>query len=740
MTLFPTTTNDALVWIAENIEAVTEAGYAAGKLSEVLFSRFTASHAQTVFTGPDLSGRPLQVPGATAQVYVNLKRMVQGSQYVIEEAGTRLRFLGPLVAGAEVLVSNFAFAADGSIYFDARHSPEALIALTDEVDAAVDGLALTLSESQDTLTGLVQTAESAVLAAQNAAETAAADAAVALAPAAADAIRAQVATDADRAEAAATTASAVASGRVYTLTDTAGTGAAYTASGPVPADAVDSLVMFTPHVTNTVASPTLAVNGGTVRPLGESGSDTLGVGRLIAGYPYLLRRVSTGAFRLVTDKWLKDQVTSGRAGSLIPLTITGTGNALIGTPPPGFTPVAGDTGIFTVGSINTAASPTITIGSTTWTLQDQAGKAVQPYQLRGASVVLIRFMFSSNARIVGLGEDQAALPSGVDLGTFYTPGRFVLASTPVTDAPSGSAALAFIEVAHWGSYVTQTWRVFGDPASGWTRQILTTSGAKTAWTPLKPAAAVSKFAGKTVVSIGDSISEGTGSDPDGAGYTVKLAEFLGTTVVRGGIGGTCLSDFGGPNYSPFSAVKMAGAIASGDWTTMQTAAQTVFTNLGDDNRPQVNALAAQDWSQELFVLIAFGTNDYTSTVTALGTPGEVSTTTIRGAVNHIVQTILTDRPQLRLGFITPIWRGNFAGSSIDSDTYANAQGFTLAQIAAAIREEAERNHIPVLDNYTRSGLNRFLATSHYSDRTHPNNAGYLVMARSISGWAQAELS
>ena len=185
MTIFPTTTHDALAWIAENIVAVTEAGYAAGALSEVLFSRFTASHAQTVFSGPDLSGRPLQVPGATAQVYVNLKRMIQGSQYVIEANGTRLRFLGPLQGGSEVLVSNFAFAADGSIYFDERHSPAALIALTDEVTAAADNLS-----------GLVQQATSA-------ATTAAQDAAAAVAPAVAEAVRTQVATEADRAEAAA---------------------------------------------------------------------------------------------------------------------------------------------------------------------------------------------------------------------------------------------------------------------------------------------------------------------------------------------------------------------------------------------------------------------------------------------------------------------------------------------------------------------------------------------------------
>ncbi|RAH99185.1 hypothetical protein DLJ53_21810 [Acuticoccus sediminis] len=102
--------------------------------------------------------------------------------------------------------------------------------------------------------------------------------------------------------------------RILVLQDISGTGAAYTATHPDGsfADDDDRVAIFTPHATNTLAGPTLSVNGGPAFPIGESGSDLLGVGRLLAGYPYVLRRVG-GAWRLLTDKWLKNQIDAEAA-------------------------------------------------------------------------------------------------------------------------------------------------------------------------------------------------------------------------------------------------------------------------------------------------------------------------------------------------------------------------------------------------------------------------------------------
>lgn len=98
-------------------------------------------------------------------------------------------------------------------------------------------------------------------------------------------------------------------GRFDQLTGVSGTSTAYTATAPAGfVDAPGAGVIFTPHVTNTTGAPTLSINGGIDRPLGEAGTDALGPERVIAGYPYLLVRTAAGAWRMVTDKWLKERL------------------------------------------------------------------------------------------------------------------------------------------------------------------------------------------------------------------------------------------------------------------------------------------------------------------------------------------------------------------------------------------------------------------------------------------------
>lgn len=428
-----------------------------------------------------------------------------------------------------------------------------------------------------------------------------------------------------------------------------------------------------------------------------------------------------------------------KATSVVPLTITGDANDLIGTPPSGFSPGVGNTVVFTVQATNTRSQPTLKIGSVTVTITNPDGHPIYPGELKAGATIVARFFGGSGtARIVGLTENLGTMPAGIDLATFYASGNYLRAGVAVTDAPVGAGANALIKVEKYGNFVQQTWRDLSDPSVGWVRQISRNSGTKSAWQPLKPTNyATGKFTGARFVCLGDSITEGIG----GAGYVSRLGEMLGVAVTNGGVGGACLSEIGQADYRHFCGVRLADAIATGNWQPVIDGAQATYVARGDDNRPQVAALAALDWSREMFVTFAFGTNDFLWEESQLGTAGQVSRTTIRGAVNYIIHTILTARPNLRLGFSTPIWRGN-AGvyGDIDSDTWANPQGFTLPQMAAAILEEARRNHIPAHDAYNLSAMNRYVATSHYVDKTHPNDAGYGVLARSIAGFALAQMA
>lgn len=91
--------------------------------------------------------------------------------------------------------------------------------------------------------------------------------------------------------------------RVKPLTATAGNGSAYTVTGPEGSDSEGALVLFTPHVTNTVSNPTLAVNGGGARAIRGVGMGTnpTPIGRLAAGVPVLVRR--EGSFWRIVSDW-----------------------------------------------------------------------------------------------------------------------------------------------------------------------------------------------------------------------------------------------------------------------------------------------------------------------------------------------------------------------------------------------------------------------------------------------------
>ena len=155
---FSPTAFDAMHVVADNIDGVVAAGAATNRLSDLLFTRFSAAPNQTLFTGPDLNGRPLFVPGPLAQIYVDGRRLTQTEDYLVEAEGTRVRFTAPLFAGAEVLISSFAFGLGGELYFDPRLSPENLTQIGIDIEAAHALLATGHNAVRAELTGMVTAA------------------------------------------------------------------------------------------------------------------------------------------------------------------------------------------------------------------------------------------------------------------------------------------------------------------------------------------------------------------------------------------------------------------------------------------------------------------------------------------------------------------------------------------------------------------------------------------------------
>ncbi len=110
-----------------------------------------------------------------------------------------------------------------------------------------------------------------------------------------------------------------------------------------------------------------------------------------------------------------------------------------------------------------------------------------------------------------------------------------------------------------------------------------------------------------------------------------------------------------------------------------------------------------------------GTNDYGRNAT-LGELGDTENKTVYGALDVLCNGLINKYPKAFIFFMTPLRRADKVG--------VNASGFTLEDIAKAIKEVCYKYSIPVLDLYEKGGfhIEKEIFRNIYggNDRIHPN--------------------
>lgn len=120
------------------------------------------------------------------------------------------------------------------------------------------------------------------------------------------------------------------------------------------------------------------------------------------------------------------------------------------------------------------------------------------------------------------------------------------------------------------------------------------------------------------------------------------------------------------------------------------------------------------------VLVFGGTNDYGRAVytPTLGTINDSVNTTVYGALNILCDGLITKYPKAFIFLCTPLKRADKTG--------ANGGGYTLEDVANAIREVGLKFGIPVLDLDAKGGFyisnSTFRAQYGGNDKLHPNQA------------------
>lgn len=118
--------------------------------------------------------------------------------------------------------------------------------------------------------------------------------------------------------------------------------------------------------------------------------------------------------------------------------------------------------------------------------------------------------------------------------------------------------------------------------------------------------------------------------------------------------------------------------------------------------------------QSDIISVLGGVNDYNRDL-SLGTISDTDTSTIYGALHASMNYLTTNYPDSFIFYMTP-YKENYSGRHY---TNINSEGYTLEDVANAIKEVAEIYNIPVLDLFNEGNFESVM-NNEDCDGIHPN--------------------
>lgn len=237
---------------------------------------------------------------------------------------------------------------------------------------------------------------------------------------------------------------------------------------------------------------------------------------------------------------------------------------------------------------------------------------------------------------------------------------------------------------------------------------------------------INPLKGKNIVMFGDSNTE-LGNYPE------LVAQTLGANVVKAGFYGCRMAEHSGNTYmNNQSMQKMVEFIQQKDFSELVQSTEDYFASGGRDYRPQAQRLNAVDWDTVDLITIFFGGNDFGS-ANPIGSDSDMTGSTFKGAINKIIKGINETIPNARVIFIAPMFRSRiYSTAGENSDDNPNTAGVYFKDYINAITGVTKLNHIPSINLHDLSGINRYNSDNFLIDGKHPNDKGYVHIARIIS--------
>lgn len=209
---------------------------------------------------------------------------------------------------------------------------------------------------------------------------------------------------------------------------------------------------------------------------------------------------------------------------------------------------------------------------------------------------------------------------------------------------------------------------------------------------------------KSIVFLGDSITEGTGTSDPSRIYWNVVAKRTGSVCHGYGIGGT--------------------RIARQRVPSQETRWDRHFGSRVDAMIPDVD-----------IVVVFGGTNDFGHGDAPLGAFADRTEQSFFGAFHVLLQKLIEKYPSAQQLVMTPLHRLNEDDNPFKNEL-AYADGKTLEEYVDAIIRVAAYYGILVLDLFRTSGMQPrmpFLQERYMPDGLHPNDAGHELIARRLIG-------
>lgn len=215
--------------------------------------------------------------------------------------------------------------------------------------------------------------------------------------------------------------------------------------------------------------------------------------------------------------------------------------------------------------------------------------------------------------------------------------------------------------------------------------------------------AKSKFDGAQLHIYGDGISYGLGA----------------SDIVTTSYAGILKSKYGWSVYN--HSLMDATAADYGDEILADTSILT-----------QIDRTTGLSSSDNSYVLICVGSEDYRCGKAQIGTDDLKNTTTFKGALNTAIEKILTRAPKAKVILMSPIYRASTEpGDGFNGDDNI-VNDKTLREYATAMKSIAEKNHIPFIDAYNECMINRYTYAEYLSSEgVYLNDTGHAMLAEKI---------